>query len=264
MNTPQQDTFVSHLIELRSRLMKSVLMVIVAFIALSPWMSQIYEVLAEPLLAISPRGMIATGPIAPFFASMKATAAVAVVISFPVIIYQMWAFVAPGLYSHEKRLIFPLVLSTYILFLLGIAFAYFLVVPNVFRFIMNFTPEGVAMMPDMDSYLSFLFTIFFAFGIAFEVPVVVVVLARMGIITVEQLTTSRSYVIVGAFAIAAVITPPDVISQIMLAIPMIILYEIGVLCAKYMQKAHPVEVEEKAAPVETASDMMQISDDRSG
>ena len=229
-NPPQEDTFVSHLIELRSRVMKSLLMVLVAFLALTPWMSDIYGLLAGPLQSIYPGkiNMIATGPVAPFFVSLKATGAVAVVLSFPVIIYQMWAFVAPGLYSYEKRLVLPLVLSTYILFLVGIAFAYFLVVPNVFRFMLNFTPEGVMAMPDMDSYLTFLFTVFFAFGLAFEVPVVVIVLVKMGVLTVDQLTESRPYVVVGAFVVAAIITPPDIVSQIMLAVPMCILYEVGI------------------------------------
>lgn len=232
MRNPSEDTFVSHLIELRDRLLKSLAAVIVVFIALSPWMQEIYGLLADPILALSGKGMIATDVTSPFFAAMKATGAASVILALPVIIYQIWAFVAPGLYGRERRVVFPLIVSSYLLFLVGMAFAYFFVIPNVFKFMGKFSLNDVQHLPDITSYLSFAFTMFFAFGLAFEVPVVVVVLTYAGLVSPKKLVQARPYVIVGAFFIAAVVTPPDVLSQIMLAVPMCILYEVGLFIAK--------------------------------
>lgn len=236
MQTMTEDSFVSHLIELRDRLLKSLAAVLIVFFALTPWMKDIYELLAQPILALSGKGMIATDVVSPFFSAMKATGAAAVVIALPVVIYQVWAFIAPGLYRQEKKVVFPLIISSYVLFLIGMAFAYFLVIPNVFKFMGHFSFSEVQHLPDIKSYLSFAFTMFFAFGLAFEVPVVVIVLVYAGVVSAEKLINARPYVIVGAFVLSAVVTPPDALSQIMLAVPMCILYEIGLFIAKRIKK----------------------------
>ena len=249
MQTPTDDSFVSHLIELRDRLLKSLAAVLIVFLALTPWMKEVYELLAQPILALSDQGMIATNVISPFFTALKATAAAAVVIALPVVIYQIWAFIAPGLYRREKQIVFPLVVSSYLLFLVGMAFAYFLVIPNVFRFMGLFSYQNVQHLPDIASYLSFAFTMFFAFGLAFEVPVVVIMLVYAGVVSAEKLTEARPYIIVGAFVIAAIVTPPDVLSQIMLAVPMCILYELGLFFAKRIRHPSQPEEDEATLPV---------------
>ena len=229
-----QDTFISHLIELRDRLLRGLLAVAIIFLCLFPWAKDLYTLLAQPLLAVLPRGgqMIATDVVGVFLVPLKVTALVAVMIAMPYLLYQMWAFVAPGLYAHEKRLVLPLVFSSSLLFLAGMAFAYFVVFPLAFKVLASFAPDGVAWMTDIDKYFSFVLGMFVVFGVTFEIPVAVILLVRMGVVSVEQLIEARPYVIVGAFVIAAVVTPPDVISQFLLAVPLCLLYEIGILVAR--------------------------------
>lgn len=228
--------FVSHLIELRDRLIRAILAVGVCFAALSlyPGPGRLYDLLAAPLVAHLPKGatLIATNVISPFLVPLKITLLAAFILALPVVLYQLWAFVAPGLYSHEKRMVLPLVVSSTLLFLLGVAFSYYFVFGQVFRFIQSFAPKSITAAPDIEAYLSFVMTMFLAFGAAFEVPVAVVVLVRLGVLTIEQLKKFRGYFIVGAFIGAAVITPPDVVSQLALAIPMCLLYELGIWAAK--------------------------------
>ncbi|GGX98681.1 twin-arginine translocase subunit TatC [Vogesella alkaliphila] len=228
-----QQPLLAHLIELRSRVVRITLGIVVCFLALFHWSGDIYHLLAKPMLDALPAGtnMIATDVTAPFFVPVKVTMLVAFLLSLPNTMYQIWAFVAPGLYNHEKRLILPLVISSVLLFFVGMAFAYFAVFPVVFGFMSAVTPEGVSMMTDIDKYLSFVLGMFVAFGVTFEVPIVVIVLHRMGVVSLAQLREGRPYVIVGAFVIAAVVTPPDVLSQIMMAVPLWLLYEAGILIA---------------------------------
>jgi sec-independent protein translocase protein TatC len=235
---PPEDSFISHLVELRNRLMKASLAMVVVFLCLMPWAGMIYDLMAQPMMAALPPGskMIATGVITPFMIPVKVTLLVAFLIALPVVLYQAWAFVAPGLYAHEKRLIAPLVVSSSLLFIAGIAFCYYLVFGVVFKFVNNFAPASIAVAPDIESYFGFVMTMFIAFGLTFEVPIVVIVLVRMGLVTVEKLKQIRPYVIVGSFIIAAVVTPPDVMSQLLLAIPLCILYEIGLLVAPLFVK----------------------------
>jgi sec-independent protein translocase protein TatC len=227
------ESFVSHLVELRNRLLKATAAILVVFFALMPWAGAIYDLLAMPMIAALPEGsrMIATGVITPFLIPVKVTLLVAFLIALPVVLYQAWAFIAPGLYAHEKKLVVPLVLSSSILFLLGVAFCYYLVFGMVFRFINEFAPASITVAPDIESYFGFVMTLFIAFGMTFEVPVVVVVLVRMGIVSVQKLKEVRPYVIVGAFVTAAIVTPPDVVSQLLLAIPLCLLYEVGIWIA---------------------------------
>ena len=226
----------SHLIELRERLMKAVGTVVVIFVILFiyPGASFIYDLLAAPMLASLPEGtrMIATGVITPFMVPVKVTMMAAFVVSLPVVLYQIWAFVAPGLYRHEQRLALPLIVSSSFLFLAGMAFCYFVVFKTVFRFIASFAPQSITPAPDIEAYLSFVMTMFLAFGVTFEVPVAVILLVRMGIVSVQKLKEARGYVVVGAFIIAAVVTPPDVVSQFMLAVPLCILFEVGLFFAR--------------------------------
>jgi sec-independent protein translocase protein TatC len=238
------DSFMSHLVELRTRLLRAVGTMLVVFIALFiyPGASVIYDLLAAPMLASLPEGtrMIATGVITPFMVPVKVTMMAAFVVSLPVVLYQVWAFVAPGLYRHEQRLALPLIVSSSLLFLAGMAFCYFVVFKTVFSFIATFAPQSITPAPDIEAYLGFVMTMFLAFGITFEVPVAVILLVRMSIVTITQLQQARGYVIVGAFIIAAVVTPPDVVSQFLLAVPLCVLYEIGILLARTI-KARPAE-----------------------
>jgi sec-independent protein translocase protein TatC len=236
MATP--DTFISHLIELRDRLLRSILAVALVFLFLFPWAGDIYALLAQPMLKALPQGgrMIATDVTTPFFVPMKVTMMAAFVIALPYILYQLWAFVAPGLYAHEKRLVGPLIIASTLLFVCGMAFAYLLVFPVVFGFIIGIAPQGVAVMTDIGKYLDFVLTMFVAFGITFEVPVAVLLLVKIGVVSVAQLKQVRPYVIVGAFIIGAIFTPPDVVSQIMLAVPLCLLYEVGILLAGFVSK----------------------------
>ena len=231
-----QESFLSHLFELRDRVIKSGLAIIVVFIGLVYWAPDIFHLFAQPLLKALPVGgkMIVTDVTGSFFVPMKVTMLVAFIIALPVVMYQLWAFIAPGLYLHERKLIVPLVVSSYSLFIIGMAFAYFLVFPTVFKFMASYNaPLGAEMSTDIDNYLSFAMTTFLAFGITFEVPVVVVVLVRMGMVPLAKLKEIRPYVIVGAFVISAIVTPPDVLSQLLLAVPMTLLYELGLLVARF-------------------------------
>ena len=228
------ESFISHLIELRNRLLKIVLGFVLVFFALFPFANKIYALLAAPMLAKLPAGgqMIATAVTTPFFVPMKVAMMAAFVISLPHTLYQIWAFVAPGLYAHEKKLMVPVITASSILFLAGMAFAYFAVFPVVFGLIVGSAPVGVAVMTDISQYLDFVMTLFLAFGLAFEVPITVVLIARFGWVTIAQLKEARSYVIVGAFVIGAIFTPPDIISQFMLAVPLWLLYEVGIVVAQ--------------------------------
>jgi sec-independent protein translocase protein TatC len=239
--TAGEETFISHLVELRDRLIKATYGIVLACIVLMLWPgpARIYDFLAAPMLAALPVGakMIATGVVAPFLVPMKVTLLIAFILALPWVFYQVWAFVAPGLYAHEKRLVLPLVISSSFLFIAGVAFCYFFVFGRVFHFISNFSPNSIAVMPDIENYLDFVMSMCLAFGATFEVPVVVVILVRMGIVSVEKLRSIRPYAIVGAFVIAAIVTPPDAVSQLALAIPMCLLFELGLLMAPIFVKA---------------------------
>lgn len=232
-----EESLMGHLLELRSRLLKAVLAVLVVFIALLPFGNRIYAELAAPLLAKLPAGgqLVAIDVASPFFTPVKLSFFVALMVAMPVLLYQAWAFVAPGLYQNEKRLARPLLVAAVALFYIGCAFAYFLVLPTVFGFLTAVTPEGVAMMTDISRYLDFVLVIFLAFGLSFELPVAVVVLVLLGVVTPAQLREGRGYVIVGIFILAAIITPPDVVSQLLLAIPMCLLYEIGIVAGTLLR-----------------------------
>lgn len=233
-----QDTFLSHLIELRNRLVRAVIALLVVFLCLMPWSSDIYDLLASPMLKALPEGtrMIATGVVTPFFVPMKVTMLVALVLALPYVLYQAWAFVAPGLYAHERRFAAPLIMGSTFLFLCGMAFCYFFVFGTVFKFIYSIAPKTVTVAPDIEQYLSFVMTMFLAFGVTFEVPVAVILLVKTGLVSVAKLREWRSYVIVGAFVVAAVVTPPDVVSQLMLAIPMCLLFELGLVIAAMVDR----------------------------
>jgi sec-independent protein translocase protein TatC len=231
-----QETFISHLVELRSRLMRSIIAVVIVLLCLFPWAKEIYAFLAAPLLKALPHGstMIATDVTGTFLVPLKVTLMAAFLIALPYVLYQMWAFVAPGLYRHEQRLAAPVIVSSVFFFALGMAFAYFAVFPIAFGFFANYTPAGVQMMTDIDKYLSFALTMFIAFGITFEVPVVVIVLVRLGVVKLETLRSIRGYVVVGAFVVGAIFTPPDILSQVMLAVPLWLLFELGLLVARFI------------------------------
>ena len=246
-----EQPFVSHLVELRDRLIRASIAVGICFAALAFWPgpSGLYDMLAAPLVSQLPKGatLIATNVISPFVVPLKITLLAAFLLALPVVLYQVWAFVAPGLYSHEKKLVLPLVVSSTLLFFLGVAFCYFFVFGQVFKFIQGFAPKSITAAPDIEAYLSFVLTMFIAFGASFEVPIVVVVLARMGIVSIEKLRAFRGYFVVLAFIIAAVITPPDVVSQLALAIPMCLLYEAGILAAKVFIKHTQAPAEDSAS-----------------
>jgi len=239
-----QESFISHLVELRSRLVRAVAAIAVVFIALFiyPGSGYIYDLLAAPLMGVMPPDakMIATGVITPFMVPVKVTSLVAFLIALPYVLYQAWAFVAPGLYEHEKKLAVPLVFGSTVLFLLGVAFCYFFVFGKVFAFIQDFAPKSISAMPDIEAYFSFVLTMFLAFGVTFEIPIVVLVLVRTGLVTIEKLKEARPYVVVGAFVVSAIVTPPDVLSQFMLAVPMCILYEAGIFFARFIGRPKTV------------------------
>ena len=234
-NAPGEETFISHLIELRNSMVKASIGIALMCAVLMAWPgpSRIYDIIAMPMIAALPVGskMIATGVISPFLVPMKVTLMLSFLLALPWVLYQLWAFVAPGLYAHEKRLVAPLVISSSLLFLSGVAFCYFFVFGRVFKFISEFSPSSIAVTPDIENYLDFVLSMCMAFGATFEVPVVVVILVRMGIVSVTKLKEVRPYVIVGAFVIAAIVTPPDIVSQFSLAIPMCVLFELGLLVA---------------------------------
>lgn len=247
-----QETFISHLVELRTRLLRAASAVLAVFVVLFifPGPSAIYDALAQPMLASLPQGtrMIATGVITPFMVPVKVTLLASFLLALPFVLYQAWAFVAPGLYAHEKKLALPLIFSSTLLFMAGMAFCYFVVFRTVFHFIAGFAPESITPAPDIEAYLNFVMTMFLAFGVTFEVPVAVVLLASTGVVSVKKLREARGYVIVGAFIIAAVVTPPDVLSQFMLAVPLCLLYEVGVLLsASIVRKRAAKEAVEEPA-----------------
>jgi len=262
-----EGSFISHLLELRDRLIRAVLAVLVIFLALVAFANDIYSVLARPLLAALPQGatMIATEVASPFLTPIRLTAMVSVVVAMPVVLYQLWAFIAPGLYRHEKRLAMPLLVSSVLLFYAGMAFAYFIVFPMVFEFLAKVTPSGVTMMTDIKAYLDFVFALFFAFGIAFEVPVAVIILVAMGIVTPQALAEKRSYVIVGIFIAAAILTPPDVLSQLLMAGPMWLLYELGIILSRWLvrQRKETQDAAAEAAFDESEKKLLEL-EDRSG
>ena len=231
-----QETFISHLVELRDRLLRAIIAVLVLTLGMVPWAKEIYALLAQPLLSALPSGatMIATDVTGTFLVPLKVTLMAGFLVALPYVLYQAWAFVAPGLYQHEKRLAVPVIVSSFFFFLVGMAFAYFVVFPVAFGFFVGYTPPGVQMMTDIDKYLSFVLTMFLAFGLTFETPVVVVVLVRMNVVSLDKLKAARGYVIVGAFVIGAIFTPPDVISQLLLAIPLWLLYEVGLFLARFV------------------------------
>lgn len=243
----KEESFISHLIELRNRLIRAVVAVVLVFIVLFPWANDLYTLLAQPLIAKLPQGsqMIATGVASTFFIPLKVTMMTAFLITLPFVLYQMWAFIAPGLYQHERKLALPLLVASVLLFFVGMAFAYFLVFPVVFGFLAGATPEGVNFAPDIGAYLDFVMTLFIAFGVTFEVPVVVILLVLTNLVSVQKLREARPYVIVGAFIIGAIFTPPDVISQIMLAIPLWLLYELGIIIAGFLRKVKPAQPQQQ-------------------
>jgi len=255
-NSGLQESFLSHLFELRDRVIKSALAILVVFVCLVYWAPDIFHLFSQPLLDSLPAGgkMIVTDVTGSFFVPMKVTMLVAFLIALPVVIYQLWAFIAPGLYQHERKLVVPLVVSSYSLFVFGMAFAYFLVFPTVFNFMASYNaPLGAEMSTDIDKYLSFAMNTFLAFGITFEVPVVVVVLVRMGLVPLAKLKEIRPYVIVGAFVISAVVTPPDVLSQLLLAIPMTLLYELGLFIARFYEPKPSIDEAKKEDHTNSAS-----------
>ncbi len=252
-----EDTFISHLIELRDRLMRSLIAIGIVFglLCIYPGPGAIYDALALPLTKELPEGtkMIATSVITPFLVPIKVTTMVAFMIALPYVLFQVWAFVAPGLYAHEKRLVLPLVFSSTLLFLVGVAFCYFIVFGQVFRFIAGFAPASITPAPDIEQYLSFVLTMFIAFGLAFEVPVALIVLVRMGVVSVDKLREFRGYFVVGAAVAAAVVTPPDVVSMLALLVPMWLLYELGIIIASFMgRKKASGDSEEDYSPLSEA------------
>ena len=244
MDQQPEESFLSHLVELRNRLIRALLSIGIIFACLFPWAKELYALLAQPLLTALPAGgqMIATDVVGVFLVPMKVTLMVAFLIALPYVLYQAWAFIAPGLYAHEKRLALPLVAASVFLFFVGMAFAYFLVFPTVFGFMSRIAPEGVAWMTDIEKYVSFAMSTFLAFGVAFEVPIIVVVLVSVGIVELSTLKEWRSYVVVGAFIVGAIFTPPDVVSQLMLAIPLCLLFELGLLMARFVKKSTGTEL----------------------
>ena len=248
-----EQPFVQHLMELRDRLLKALIAVgiVAAALFFFPGPGRLYDFLAAPLVAHLPQGatMIATSVISPFMVPLKILLMSAFLVALPVVLYQVWAFVAPGLYSHEKKLVLPLVVSSTLLFFVGVAFCYFFVFGQVFSFIQGFAPKSITAAPDIEAYLGFVMTMFLAFGLAFEVPVAVVVLARLGMVSVDKLKSFRGYFVVAAFVIAAVVTPPDVVSQLALAIPMCLLYEVGIWSAQiFIRHTQAPEEAQESAP----------------
>jgi len=247
-----QESFISHLVELRQRLVRAVGAVLAIFVVLFiyPGSGFIYDLLALPLMNALPEGakMIATGVVTPFMVPVKVTVLAGFMVALPYVLYQAWAFVAPGLYEHEKKLAVPLIVASTVLFFVGVAFCYFFVFGKVFAFIHDFAPKSITPAPDIEAYFSFVITMFLAFGVTFEIPIVVIVLVRMGIVSVEKLRDARPYVIVGAFVVAAVVTPPDVLSQFMLAVPMCLLYEAGLFLSRFIAVRPKEESEYKTQP----------------
>ncbi len=244
----QEQGFLSHLIELRSRLVRAAASILIVFLALSPFMRRIFDVLSRPMIAALPQGgkLLATGVISPFLVPLKVTLFAAFLLASPYVLYQAWAFIAPGLYQHEKRLALPVIVSSVVMFFAGMAYCYFVVFGVVFRFIATFAPDQVNVSPDIDMYFDFVMRMFIAFGLAFEVPIIVMLLVRTGITSVAKLRQVRPYMIIGAFVIAAIFTPPDALSQLLLAVPLWLLFELGVLLGTIVGGKRP----EEEAPAE--------------
>ncbi len=251
-----EGTFISHLVELRNRLIHAVIAVFIVFVPLAVFAEKLFQWLAMPLLQALPIGnsMIATEPASPFLTPIKLAFAAAVVITVPYLLYQLWAFVAPGLYKHERKLVVPLLVSSTVLFYAGMAFAYFVVLPIAFRFFVGMAPEGVEVMTDIRAFLSFVLAMFFAFGIAFEVPIAIILLSRAGVIDPDDLASKRAYVLIGAFVVAMLLTPPDAISQTLLAIPMLLLFEVGIFIARRTKRASDENSDEYSKPTEESID----------
>ena len=250
IQAPGEMTFVAHLVELRNRLLRVVLAVLCFLVVLFPFANDLYTLLAEPLLRHLPEGtsMIATQVASPFLTPFKLTIVLSIFLAMPVVLYQVWSFVAPGLYKHERRLVFPLLITSSVLFYLGMAFAYFVVFPLMFAFFQAVAPEGVAIMTDISAYLDFVLKIFFAFGLAFEVPIATILVVWTGFTTPAELVKKRPYIIVGAFVLGMMLTPPDIISQTLLALPMWVLFELGVIFSRiYVRKRTPDEGEDETA-----------------
>ena len=265
---PQETTFISQLLELRDRLLRAVGAVLLLFLVVAPFANTLYEYLAAPLMSVLPEGntMISTEPHGPFFVPFKFAFAFATAVAMPYLLYQLWAFVAPGLYDSEKRLAIPLLVSSSGLFYLGIMFAYFVVFPIIFKFFTSTAPEGVAVMTDINAYLSFVLKLFFAFGLAFEVPVATVLMVKMGVTTTTSLAAKRPYIIVGAFVVGMLLTPPDLFSQTMLAIPVWILFEIGLYVSKAVKpraSEDPSDISDDELEAELERAAAEIDDDSS-
>ena len=265
---PQEATFISHLLELRDRLLRAVGAVLLLFLVAAPFANTLYEYLAAPLMSALPEGntMISTEPHGPFFVPFKFAFAFATAVAMPYLLYQLWAFVAPGLYDSEKRLAVPLLISSSGLFYLGILFAYFIVFPVIFAFFTSTAPEGVAVMTDINAYLSFVLKLFFAFGLAFDVPVATVLMVRMGVTTTTSLAAKRPYIIVGAFVVGMLLTPPDLFSQTMLAIPVWILFEAGLYVSKMIkprESEDPSDISDDELEAELERAAAEIDDDSS-
>ncbi|MPY26662.1 twin-arginine translocase subunit TatC [Shewanella psychropiezotolerans] len=243
----QQQPLITHLLELRTRLLHAIASVLVVFACLAYWSNDIYHYMATPLMQALPESssMIATDVAAPFFAPFKLTLVLSFFIAIPYVLYQIWSFIAPGLYKHEKRLMMPLLASSTLLFYLGIAFSYYIVFPVVFGFFASAAPEGVQVATDISSYLSFVLKLFFAFGLAFEIPIAVILLCWAGVTTPDELKAKRPYIVVGAFVLGMLLTPPDIISQTMLAVPMLILFEGGLIAARFYSKKDDEEDEQE-------------------
>lgn len=234
----EPDSFLSHLIELRDRLVRALLAVLIVFVCVFPWASSLFDLLAHPLMLALPEGtkMLATGVVTPFLIPVKVAMMVAFAIALPYVLYQAWAFVAPGLYTHEKRFVLPMVFASTVLFFVGVSFCYFFVFGVVFKFVYSIAPQSITVAPDIENYFNFVIGMFLAFGVTFEVPIAVILLVKLNMVTVAKLREIRPYVIVGAFVLAAVVTPPDVLSQVMLAIPIWFLYEAGIIVASVVAR----------------------------
>ncbi len=247
LDDPANDQpLMAHLIELRQRTVRAVISILIAFVCLSPFMKEIFDLISKPLMVALPDGakLLSTGVVAPFMVPLKVTLFCAFVIALPYVLYQFWAYIAPALYKREKRLALPVIVSSVVMFAIGMAYCYFVVFRMVFQFIAGFSPDAVNFAPDIDSYFSFVITMFFAFGLTFEVPILVVVLDRVGVASAKKLVRIRPYVIVGAFVLAAIFTPPDVLSQLLLALPLVILYEFGIILVKIFGRKEKEEDDE--------------------
>ncbi len=248
LDDPANDQpLMAHLIELRSRTVRAVISILVIFVCLFPFMKEIFDWLSRPLMVALPDGakLLSTGVVAPFMVPLKLTLFCAFVLALPYVLYQFWAYIAPALYKREKRLALPVIVSSVVMFAIGMAYCYFVVFRMVFQFIAGFSPDAVNFAPDIDSYFSFVITMFFAFGLTFEVPILVVVLDRVGVASAKKLVRIRPYVIVGAFVVAAIFTPPDVLSQLLLALPLVVLYELGIILVKIFGRKEKEEGEKE-------------------